>query len=52
MKITLRYYLKFILYYRIFQKRSDGVTAEVYNMMSESDSKNISKKERDERLVN
>jgi len=42
---------KFDYKHKIFQKRSEGVTAEVYNMMSESDSKNISKKERDERIL-
>ncbi|XP_002131637.2 translocon-associated protein subunit gamma-like [Ciona intestinalis] len=42
---------KFELKHKIAQKRSDGVAAELNAKMSETESKKISKKEKDERIL-
>jgi len=42
---------KFEMKHKIAQKRSDGISAEVHQMMAGMDSKKISKKEKDERIL-
>ncbi|CAK8698508.1 unnamed protein product [Clavelina lepadiformis] len=42
---------KFQLKHKVAQKRSDGVAAEINSQMAENDSKKVSKKEKDERIL-
>ena len=41
----------FCFFYRIAQRRSDGVAVEVNKKLSQMDSKKVSKKEKDDRWV-